>query len=767
MVIDKFITPFIQAQFPSVYEDEGALFVAFAKAYYQWMESQGQVLNNSRSLPEYRDIDTTLVQFVNFFKHKYIDDIPETVLADKKLLVKHILDLYRAKGTDASYKLLFRMLFNEDIDIFIPSKNIFKLSDGLWTVPKYIEVSDHPLLQKLVGKVIYSSSSKATAVVDQYFTKPVNSKLINVLSLNNIKGHFKYGEKVLCESIPELIVDDAPIIFGSLTSVSIKNGGLGYKIGDEIDVIGSGVGGIAVVASTRDKNGEVEFNLLSGGTGFSMTPDINIEGAAFSITNVTNTNPVVVSYIPNPPTTLANKNTVRIDYVQGRTSVNIPGYTYYVNVINSTAFSLYNDINLSNTVNGTSWGSPYQANSGFIFLNTGGAGAYFQIGSLVNKEIYQLNTDFISDYYNTIIDDKVAGWNISVANVAGVFTANNTVYTSNVNTIEADVLILTQTIPTRNETLSNTALGISNVQICITDGSFLKIRGSDITNANLTINTVLVSNATNTSFQIRHLGPVLTSNCTANVVFVNSSVISVDWQSDYMYPGTKIYDANTGANAVITTVTRDTNWGFPSVHVPDIDNMDTPIGVALTIINKEVGTIASLTNINPGSGYTLNPIVLVVEPLIYDLQIVEPDGSIKGFNAVIDGTAENATGIISSIVIEDSGFGYDRDQDVYLRSSTNPYSVNGTTVVNIEGKSKGYWQDARSFASDVMKLQDSYYYQTYSYEIIAARMLSTYETYVKNLIHPAGMLLFGRFVNQQEMTNTPSTLADSSFTYTA
>ena len=133
MNIEKYISPFIESQFPLFYQEEGPIFIDFMKAYYEWMETSGNIINVSRSLLEYDDIDQTMETFLKYFKNKYINSLPENILGDKRLLIKHILDLYRSKGADASYKLLFRMIFNEDIDIYVPGQYIFKLSDNDWT----------------------------------------------------------------------------------------------------------------------------------------------------------------------------------------------------------------------------------------------------------------------------------------------------------------------------------------------------------------------------------------------------------------------------------------------------------------------------------------------------------------------------------------------------------------------------------------------------------------------------------------------------------
>ena len=45
--IEKFISPFVENQFPSFYKEEGEQFIAFVKAYYEWMEQETQILEVS------------------------------------------------------------------------------------------------------------------------------------------------------------------------------------------------------------------------------------------------------------------------------------------------------------------------------------------------------------------------------------------------------------------------------------------------------------------------------------------------------------------------------------------------------------------------------------------------------------------------------------------------------------------------------------------------------------------------------------------------
>ena len=108
--IEKLISPLVENQFPSFYKEEGPQFIAFIKAYYEWMEQTGNITNMTRSLPSFRDIDTTLEEFIVQFKEKYLKNIQFDTATNKRLLVKNSLDLYRSKGTERSVDLFFNFI---------------------------------------------------------------------------------------------------------------------------------------------------------------------------------------------------------------------------------------------------------------------------------------------------------------------------------------------------------------------------------------------------------------------------------------------------------------------------------------------------------------------------------------------------------------------------------------------------------------------------------------------------------------------------------
>ena len=277
--LEKFISPFIANQFPSIYKEEGPLFIAFVKAYFEWLESQDQVIYDSRRLLEYRDIDKTIDVFINNFKKKYMFPIPEDIAGDKVLLQKHIKEIYGSKGTERGLKLLFQLLFADNISVYKPGDDVFRLSDGDWNRDIYLEVSYKPFNSLFVGEFIRGRISGARAYVESFQTKYINNKNINIFYLTDVVGNFRHDEVVLIDEsklpdgeVPSVTAINSPKIIGSMTEVDVSNRSspFGYTVGDILEVQGRGSRGKVVVTKLKELDGTISFNLEDGGSGYTV-----------------------------------------------------------------------------------------------------------------------------------------------------------------------------------------------------------------------------------------------------------------------------------------------------------------------------------------------------------------------------------------------------------------------------------------------------------------------------------------------------------------
>ena len=270
--IEDTISFFVKNQFPSFYEEQGPSFVEFVKQYYKYLEQTGNPLFYSRNLLEYRDVDKTIDSFIVHFKEKYLKYFPyELAVEDARFLVKHIMDFYRSKGSERSYEIFFRSIYNATPTLYYPKQDLFKLSDGSWYKPVYLEVKKNSRdLGIYVGKTIVGSSSQATAFVEAITTKRSQGRHISVVYLSGVQGNFVAGEVMTIQSDP--IIEGSPLILGSLTSVDVITGGENFSVGDELRIVsGRGSGGILRVSQISTETGIVKFILVESGFGFTNT----------------------------------------------------------------------------------------------------------------------------------------------------------------------------------------------------------------------------------------------------------------------------------------------------------------------------------------------------------------------------------------------------------------------------------------------------------------------------------------------------------------
>ena len=328
--IEKTISHFIKNQFPAFYREEGETFVQFVTEYYKWMESEGGAIYNSRRILDFKDIDETLDEFVIYFKNKYLADIQLDTVVQTKNLIKHSLDIYRAKGTPRSVDLFFRSIYGTPAEVYYPGDDIFRLSDGTWVKPKYLEVTPSQYNKVFVGTQIRGVNSDATAYVERYIRRKIKGKYVDVLYISAINGEFVTNETL---TIDGQVLKGAPLVIGSLTTLDVISGGRDFKPGDILKIESdNGVQGKGRVVTVSDVTGTVDFNLEEAGWGYSANAEILISEKVLYLSNVT-TEPGRSFYFDTFETIkqpLANVTIINADSSLNLTDGDML-YTYYSN----------------------------------------------------------------------------------------------------------------------------------------------------------------------------------------------------------------------------------------------------------------------------------------------------------------------------------------------------------------------------------------------------------------------------------------------------
>ena len=117
-LIPNQVPEFVRADYPT--------FVAFVEAYYEYLDNQGV------DLKSVRDLDQTIDEFIQYFKKELAVNLPKNLHVDERFLLQHIKDQYLAKGSEGSFKLLFKLLYNKNVQVTYPGQQMLRASDGKW-----------------------------------------------------------------------------------------------------------------------------------------------------------------------------------------------------------------------------------------------------------------------------------------------------------------------------------------------------------------------------------------------------------------------------------------------------------------------------------------------------------------------------------------------------------------------------------------------------------------------------------------------------------
>jgi len=309
------ISDLVKNQLPNFYKTEGQTFIDFLKCYYQFLEKENSVIDQSLHLYKQFDIDFVNEKFLEHFKNVYIDSIPMDLLGNYKLLQKHILELYTSKGSDLAYKFLFRLLFNDDVDLYLPRRDILRFSDNIYYSPRYIEVTFSESLKDIVEKRVTGSISGATALVEQYVETTINNKNYHILYVSNIMGRFQPKEYLIVDGY---ITNQYSTIIGSVSELKITSSAPNFKPGDVIETYDSQNPVKASVLSVKDGMGILEFVIEKPGSYYSLDAKFTIDPGHLSdyIKDYKNVKLNASAYgFPKNPTNNANDTIISQNYI--------------------------------------------------------------------------------------------------------------------------------------------------------------------------------------------------------------------------------------------------------------------------------------------------------------------------------------------------------------------------------------------------------------------------------------------------------------------
>ena len=758
MSVDLKTSLLVSRQVPEFVRDEYPKFITFLEAYYEFLETQANtaitsnnLVTTAKTLRNIRDVDDSLERFEKNFYNTYASLIPLEVQSNKALLFKHIANLYKSKGSEGSFKLLFQLIFGEDVDIILPKNNVLRASASKWQVDNKLRINPD-VSSRYVGnginKTFYFAQrvdkSEVTVFVDgvvkladvdyfinkeyrqlKFVNAPANNSIITALydnfdislienrKVTGISSNaFAIIEKTVRRTVADTLNLGLPIeLFINLDTIKgdFLNGEVvSIPINDEVNNIL-----IDIRASTFSI--VKRFNIINSGNNYSVGEIVSavggnassnafgiVEGVKSALVDVVNVHHGGAVFSLLSPISVSGNNplTTMLAVVDG---IDTSG----ANAANSLLISPDLVSNLSLNVDGT------------VYVNSSNFGAVF-----AKPNISAANT--ISDALNYL--------RLQV----GPITSVNVVATAIPLTEKSQIVFDAAGAeygPVSRFRYSKSLKSIGRYKV--NNGGQNYIVGDEI---------VFGLNPLGTYGQ--HAAAIVAS------VDATGAIVRIDSANSRIRGTSSVNTACNELNGTGTFFTQD-------LKVGDVIEVNTQIRTIDSITNDTLALIGigndwTYTSINRrvgvynrwpfgGYGYTQNNFpTITVSSSTGSGANVQID-SLNGDGERLEGTGFSANGQITSIKLIDPGSGYEYIPKVSITGGDG----SATATAEIERSfisTPGRWTTSDSIISSLeRKIQGENYYVDYSYVISSQVEFSKYKTLLKRLIHPVGLVNYAVF----------------------
>lgn len=765
----------VNRQVPEFVREEYPVFISFLEAYYEFLENKQEtngayqyndVLNRSKEIRHLSDVDDSIEDFEEAFFNMYASLIPRDVAIDKATLIKNVLPLYLSKGSEKSFKLLFRMLFGNELQVSYPRSEVLRASDGKWLIEKFLRIDDqayslhtgdgtkkefvasqcgcpvtgNPL--PLTGRVYINDVLQTTG----YFFRTETKKLyFNTAPANGAKikiayNQFSYGQlakrkvtglssgaTALIERVGTQVINNSVV-----HEIYIDNNTLNgeFSIGETLHVDVFGVDNSLIDLYFRGMSSVLKVNVIGGGSNYVVGDPVPINAPAATAT-------------PKAVISKVFKGAInRVNILDGGAGFQVPdvitaeGYSntemlFAIAAVrgesaNSVAntFFIYSDIisdvdPANTTIDAADWNFPGNANFGATNVNTTIARAfsntaYTYIGAISNVSIITAN----------VIVASVPDLNAEAAKIVlEPLTANTTAQTTVSITTYGSIgkLVIEEsgqyyevgdelnfTNPKNRMAFGLGAYGeVSNVSISgsIREVTLLPPKISGTVNVYSLSNTTIQGN--NTSF-LSEVFPgdliIINTANTGSALYETRKVVAVD------------SDTSLNVNAA---------FSLSFVEQRKIRRMGQyPIG---------------------GYGYKVDRLPSVSISTANGVDGIITVAAVMGDGEDLVGQGTKKPGEIEEIQVLDPGSGITIIPQVDLSQFGDGTATANVELSNTFDALPGRWTSSDGILSSDRKIQGRNFYVNYSYLTTSATEFSKYKKVFKDLLHPAGFKAYAEW----------------------
>ena len=664
-------------------------------------------VENLQQLLNYSDPDHTISDFLTQMKEEFLNTIPTDThdSVDTRKLIKNIKSLYRVKGTSKAHKAFFRLLFNEPSEVYLPTNDMLRVSSGKWSTQTFIRCTQTDAQavnnsQLLVGQTITQANNpasdiinKATAIVENVTKFQQGSVEILEVEINpdTTVGTFVTGQTITGVSNLNEEVIVSMSTSSALAGVSIVNDGSTLTVGDEATLSGGAGEGARIQVLDISGAGVSDVIVNVAGTGYeendvitfssgTAQAEIAIVGGGF-IPESGSTD-IHVELEAGTITGGGSGDLLLEDFGDGTTG----------KFLDSSSLHFDNEIKIE-----------LENETGHMLTELGGEN---------NSIAYILNQESELDRpVNLEADDRIG---LEDSTIVG-------------DSYEGTAIVQ------ENETGSG---DITDIRVIASGSGY-----TTLPTATITVGDRFLS-LENETQKIRHgVFPMLETE-RENPVFVQDAVV--------LETGERIVSETTGEQ--FTSIDAD-GQGAGRIEFEDGGRVlsETFTGASATVIpfGDDIGRATSFNIVEHGINYTSSPTLAfphyaVLKTVSGTISTDETfTSNISGATGtVIEFTAPllKYTATTSALVIDDTATFSDGATAIVAKS--DPLTGTGSIATQITTAGKYINQDGH-LSEGSKKIQDSLYYQDYSYVIKVSESINKWRDSLKRAVHPSGFYVTG------------------------
>lgn len=252
------VNEIVASQFPEFIRSTPgyAKFIEFIEDYYKWEETLDIIKEN--------DIDET--DFLDYYYGELARDFPELRSlndAQQRLVLQKLSDIYKSKGTIDSYKALFGILFQVDVELFYPSTEIFKPSAAKWNR----EVSIR--FEVLTGEVV-TFENIPCVIQNDHRRYELDIVRIRKLTDTIYEAIYDIKFKLIIEAAATITTDEfTGNLVQGITSYEVRIPGSGFSVGDLFDINNNlGTGARVRIKRVHSGGGIRNIEIFQFGSGY-------------------------------------------------------------------------------------------------------------------------------------------------------------------------------------------------------------------------------------------------------------------------------------------------------------------------------------------------------------------------------------------------------------------------------------------------------------------------------------------------------------------